>query len=129
MVLKGKILKILDSKRVIVNLGIDDEVKKEMKFFIYELGEEIRDPDTNEVIERLEIVKHRLRVVHIQEKFSIMRSNEYTTPFIAKLFAPTPSQQIREIKPFLLKDQTDEKDGSILKKAIKIGDLVREDVN
>ena len=34
--LKGKIIKIFDNKRLIINLGIKQGVKKDMKFFIYD---------------------------------------------------------------------------------------------
>ena len=123
MVLNGRLIKILDSKRVIVDIGFKDGINKDMKFFIYEEGEDIIDPITGEFIDKLEIVKHRLKVSHIQEKFSIMRSDEYIIPTnIEKLLIP--QTRIREIRPFILK----EKERSNSKRAIKVGDLVREDI-
>lgn len=130
MVLKGKILTILDKNRLIVDIGFNQDIKKDMRFFVYELGDEIRDPLTNELIDRLEIIKHRLKVIHIQEKFSIMRSNEYLAPTTLSILAASRNESpIRKLKPFLLIENIDTNDETHQKKAIKIGDLVREDVN
>lgn len=129
MVLKGKIIRILDKKRVIVDIGFNQNIRKEMKFFVYDLGDEIRDPQTNELIDRLEIVKHRLKVTHIQEKFSIMRSNEYTLPPTIVNLMKRPDIQQREIKPFILKENLDPNDDNGRKKAIGVGDFVREDIS
>lgn len=129
MVLKGKIIKILDKKRIIVDIGFNQNIKKDMKFFIYDEGDEVRDPQTNEFIDRLEIVKHRLKVSHIQEKFSIMRSNEYVVPSSIANFMIRPDLQPREIRPFTLKEKLDPNDENGRKKAIGVGDLVREDIS
>ena len=75
----GKIAKIQDKYRVIINKGAEDGVTKNMKFYAYEEGEEIIDPDTNNIIEREEILKAHLNVIHVQEKIS------------------TPIRKIREI--------------------------------
>ena len=42
-------------------------------------GEEIIDPDTNNIIEREEILKAHLNVIHVQEKISILESDEIET--------------------------------------------------
>ncbi|MDD4111181.1 MAG: hypothetical protein PHS54_06540 [Clostridia bacterium] len=75
----GKIAKIQDKYRVIINKGASDGVTKNMKFYVYEEGEEIIDPDTKEIIENEEIVKAYLKVIHIQEKIAILESDETET--------------------------------------------------
>lgn len=74
----GKVVRILDDKKVIVDLGSDDKVKEGMKFVIYEQSEEIFDPDTGDSLGIIDIIKHRLKVVNVMEKMSIMESDEYT---------------------------------------------------
>jgi hypothetical protein len=126
-VLKGKVIKILDNFRVVVDIGYDQGITKDMKFFIYEYGDEIRDPTTNEIIDRIERIKHRIKVIHIQEKFSIMRSDEYYRPF-SKFFLFPGSSAAYDILP-LTTDINSIKSPQKVSKLIKIGDLVRQDVN
>lgn len=126
--LRGKVLKILDPYRVVVDIGYEMGIKKDMKFIIYELGEEIRDPDTCKVIDRLEIVKHSIKVSQIQEKFSVMKSDEYENePSIAVMLSMYSLSQ-RKIIPLSTEEvppKSSEKDY----KKIKVGDLVRQDVS
>ncbi len=123
-VLHGKVIKILDEFRVVVDIGHKDGIKKDMKFFIYEYGEEIHDPITNEIIDKIEIVKHHIKVTHIQEKFSIMRSDEYEEPYIiGSVFAKT--FQLRTI-PFSTETKP-LKSSPEGYKIVKVGDLVRQD--
>lgn len=75
----GKIAKIQDKYRVIINKGAEDGVTKNMKFYAYEEGEEIIDPDTKDVIEKEEILKSYLKVIHVQEKIAILESDETET--------------------------------------------------
>jgi hypothetical protein len=127
MVLKGKIIKILDNTRVIVDLGFEDGIKQSMKFFVYSEGEEIKNPETNEVLGKIELVKHRLKVVHIQETFSIMASDQYRT---ARSFFSTFSLLMGdegdiEQVPFKLEKTVETKSEDLI---IRVGDLVRQDV-
>lgn len=77
--IKGKIAKIQDKYRVIITIGAEQGVTKNMKFYAYELGDEIIDPDTREVIETEEIVKAHLKVIHVQDKIAILESDETET--------------------------------------------------
>jgi hypothetical protein len=72
----AKIAKIQDKYRVIINKGIKHGIKKGMKFYVYEEGEDVFDPDTNEFIEKEEIVKAYMKVLHVQESISILESDE-----------------------------------------------------
>lgn len=124
MVLKGKLIKILDEKRVIVDIGYEDGMKKDMKFIIYSEGEEILDPRTNKHLGKMEIVKHKIKAVHVQEKISIMESDIWVRTTFDSLFAhPSFSRQ----KAFLLKDEVKSSEDEDL--TIKVNDLVREDVS
>lgn len=75
----AKIAKIQDKYRVIINKGAEHGVTRNMKFYAYEEGEEITDPDTKEVIEKEEILKAYLKVIHVQDKISILESDETET--------------------------------------------------
>jgi hypothetical protein len=72
----AKVVNIQDKFTVVINAGSERDVKVGMKFLIVGLGDLITDPDTNEEIERLELVRGRAEVVHVQEKLSTLRSVE-----------------------------------------------------
>ncbi|VVB85980.1 Uncharacterised protein [uncultured archaeon] len=122
-VLKGKIIKILDNKRVIVNLGYKDNVMKDMRFIVYAEGENIKDPDTNESLGKREIVKHKIKATHIQENFSIMESDVWVKKTLDWLFDASHNSQM----DLLLKEKVKTVEDVDL--AVKVGDLVRQDVS
>lgn len=66
----GKVVKVIDEYKVVINKGINDGVKMGHRFLIYRLGDEIIDPDTNENLGRLEIVSGEAKPDHIQERFT-----------------------------------------------------------
>jgi hypothetical protein len=73
----AKIVMIQDKYTVVINAGSEKNVKVGAKFLIVGLGEIIIDPDTNEELERLEIVRGRAQVAHVQEKIATLSSSEY----------------------------------------------------
>ena len=75
----GKIAKIQDKYRIIINKGRLDGVKPGMKFYVYDEGEEIIDPDTEQFIEKEEIRKGYLKTIHVQDNISILQSDEKET--------------------------------------------------
>lgn len=118
LVLKGKIINILDNKRVIVNLGYTNGVTKEMRFIIYAEGEDIKDPETNKSLGKREILKHRIKPTHIQENFSIMESNVWVKKGLDWISENTSQADL------LLKEGVKKVDNIDL--AVKVGDLVRQ---
>ena len=46
--IKGKVAAIKGDYAIIINKGYEDGVEEDMRFLIYEEGDEIKDPDTNE---------------------------------------------------------------------------------
>lgn len=68
---RGKIVKILSDKALVINLGTKDDVTLSDTVHIIHTGEEIQDPDNGEEsLGSLEYVKAVLRVTHTQEKLS-----------------------------------------------------------
>ena len=58
------------------NKGANDGLEQGKEFFIIELGEVIVDPDTNEELEQLHIVKGSARIETIQERIATLRTSE-----------------------------------------------------
>jgi len=122
----GKVLHVTDrgydDYEVVINKGENDGISPNDQFLIYEIGEELFDPDTGEHLGKLEIVKGIAKPKHIQEKITTLISAEYQQPirkrFVTRSaffqpFAPCEDEIIEsppEIVPF---------------KGVKVGDLVK----
>ena len=73
----SRVVKTLDQDKVVMNKGGNDGVKVGQKFVVVGLGDVIVDPDTNEELERLEIVRGHIIVTHVQPKVATLKSYEY----------------------------------------------------
>ena len=76
MVIEGKIAKIVDPVTVVINRGSESGVEKGMRFIIYQKGDEIFDPDTNESLGFFEHIKAKVKVIQVSERFSTARNAE-----------------------------------------------------
>lgn len=70
--LRGKIIRILDDQRLIINVGLQHGVQIGDRFYIYESGEEIIDPESGESLGQMELVKAEVEVIHVQEKIAFV---------------------------------------------------------
>ena len=73
-----RIASIQDDYRVVLNAGSEDGISEDMEFVIFTPGEEIFDPETDESLGHLELVKGRVEVVHVQASMSIGRSSQFS---------------------------------------------------
>ena len=76
----AKIVKIVDEYKFVINRGSSDNVKLGANFLVFRLGDNVIDPLTNEDLGKLEEVRGRARVIHVQERMSTLESTE--TKFI-----------------------------------------------
>lgn len=73
-----KIVKILDEYNVIINAGTSNGVLVGNEFQILDKkGSPVIDPDTNEEIGYLDLVKATVQVTEVQEKMCVCTSPEY----------------------------------------------------
>ena len=124
--IEGKVAKIMDEYTVVINRGSEHRVEEDMRFVIYELGEEIKDPENDKSLGKFEHVKAKVEVVNVQEKFSTAKTYEthtMTMPAIQAL-ALVRGQTMRNELPL------DEETRAGLQKRpiiyVKKGDLVRQ---
>jgi len=68
------VARVIDDFTVVINRGSDDGVISGQQFLIYGIGEEITDPETNEPLGQLEIVRGRGSVIHTQPKMATIKS-------------------------------------------------------
>ena len=114
----AKVVKVVDKYTVVVNAGADKGVEVGKPFLLVGLGETIVDPDTNESLGQLEIVRGRARVTHVQERISTLQSSDFEKPAdtteikkvstvgkggLATLFGPqeTITESIKPAEPIL----------------------------
>jgi hypothetical protein len=128
----GKVIKILDSYRVVINLG-KDKVQKGQKFIIYDEGEEITDPDTKTSLGKIEILKAKVEIEHVQDKFSIAVSEGRTVtkrvsmPSWQYLWASSMLPSTSEIMSEEVRDPLPLGSGDLpqIDRTIRVGDRVR----
>ncbi len=62
---------------VVINRGARDGVKIGDRFLVYREGPQINDPDTGEDLGRIELVRGRGMVTHVQDHLATIRTTEY----------------------------------------------------
>lgn len=67
-------------QQVVINKGEVNGIKLGDTYLIYQLGEEMFDPETEESLGQLEIVKGKGKVIHVQERISTIESIDRTSP-------------------------------------------------
>lgn len=72
----GKVVKIIDDYNLAINIGESDDVEIGQIYLVYAVGEELFDPDTKESLGKIEIVKGKGRVTHVQDKLATLESIE-----------------------------------------------------
>ena len=66
-----------DGFEVVINLGSVDGVQDGQRYLVYALGDELFDPETKESLGRLEVVRGRGVIIHVQDRMAILRSTEH----------------------------------------------------
>ena len=69
-----KVARIIDPTQIVLAAGETDGVREGMEFVIYDLSDTIRDPETQEDLGRIELVKGRVIADHVQDKITIART-------------------------------------------------------
>ncbi len=69
---EGKIARILDEYNVVINVGRRQGVYEGMPFVVFAMSDdEVKDPDTDKGLGRLETVKGYVTAAHVQDGLSI----------------------------------------------------------
>lgn len=73
--IEGKVAELLSERDLVINRGAAEGVEIGMRFkILHPRGNEVRDPDTNEVIGNVEWPKVEVKVVSVQEHLSVART-------------------------------------------------------
>lgn len=75
--IRGKVARVLNTREIAINIGTTHGTTVGMYFDVMDAnGEDIRDPDTNEVLGPIERPKVRVQVIHAQEKLSVATTSQ-----------------------------------------------------
>ncbi len=70
--IRGKVARILNSRELVINVGASDGVTLEMYFDVLDPNcEDVRDPDTGELLGSINRPKVRVQVVQVQDRLSV----------------------------------------------------------
>lgn len=73
--IRGKVARILNSRELAINVGSEDGVVVGMYFDVLDpKGEDITDPDTDEILGSLERPKVRVQVYRVQDRLSVAQT-------------------------------------------------------
>lgn len=75
-----KVAKVIDEYSFVINKGKDYGLKDGQRVLVYELGEDIIDPDTKDVLTQLEIVKGTGKILNCQDKIATVKSTMVSDP-------------------------------------------------
>lgn len=122
----GKVARIIDDYSCVINKGANDGLEQDGEYFIVELGEVIFDPDTNEELEQLHIVKGSGRIETLQERISTLKTSEENVIRPAVRRRKSGSDLARSLFAALNEYETIEPAVTEPKKFInlKVGDLI-----
>lgn len=71
------VVEVIDNFKIVINKGEVDGIRKGERILLYRLSDdEIIDPQTGESLGYLEIVKGTGKIIHLQEKMSIIESDQ-----------------------------------------------------
>lgn len=119
----GKIVKIIDEYKVVVNFG-SDSVNDGQLLEVYQPGQEVTDPDTGESLGTLDFIKAKLRVIAVFPKMCVCENRESRQ----KSMIMSIAQSFTYEEKIPLNVQTTDISGGYegIDRKIKVGDLVRE---
>lgn len=119
-----KVIKIIDDYKIVINGGKDDFLALDDELEIFVEGESLIDPDTKELLGRLDYIKARILIKDLFDKFSICVNSEVTTSNLADIVSGSFNRVSR--KP--LNVDSSQITGYNLKSdnIIRVGDLVRK---
>jgi membrane-bound ClpP family serine protease len=69
--IKGKVIRILDKRTVVINLGSKNRISNDSVFHILGDPEDIVDPETQETLGTVRVSKSRVRASQVFDRFTV----------------------------------------------------------
>ena len=88
--IRGKVAKILNSREIVINVGTDHGVAEGMIFNVLDpSGEDIKDPDTGEMLGSLRRTKLQVRIKAVLPKMAVAITFKKTTHHVGSVTFPS----------------------------------------
>ena len=85
--IQGKVAKVLNNREIAINLGRAKGVTVGMYFDVIDaIGQNIKDPDTGEVLGSIERPKVRVEVTYVEERLSVATTYQLREVTVGDLF-------------------------------------------
>jgi hypothetical protein len=68
------VIEIISPMQIVLNCGRANGILEDQKFIVFGLGKKLKDPETGEELEQLEILRGRGKAIHIQDKICTIES-------------------------------------------------------
>lgn len=122
-----KVVKIIDTKRIVINAGSNDGITADDRFEIIQQGDAVMDPDTNEYLGRLDYVKACIKIENLFPKMSVCCNVETSLASVVASSLLTMSQ-LESGKPMDLPVSPEDISGGYgeVDREIHVGDIVRK---
>lgn len=88
--IRGKVARVLNVREIAINIGTAKGVTVGMYFDVMDTYDEIRDPDTDEVLGSLERPKIRVKIIDVQEKLAVATTYRKERVNFDSALAPGP---------------------------------------
>ena len=76
----AKVVKVIDDYKLVMNRGEQNGIREGQRMMVYHISnEDIKDPNTGESLGFLELVKGTGRVIFVQDKISIIETDQKKT--------------------------------------------------
>ncbi|QGZ92043.1 hypothetical protein [Microcystis aeruginosa] len=76
----AKVVKVIDNYKLVMNRGEQNGIREGQRMMVYHISnEDIKDPNTGESLGFLELVKGTGRVIFVQDKISIIETDQKKT--------------------------------------------------
>lgn len=100
--IRGRIIRILDKRTVIVNLGREDGIDKTSVFRILAEPESIIDPVTGEELGKVNVIKSKVGASEVYEKFTIA-----TTRWVMTVYRTRFETSVAQMMGNLMETETE----------------------
>ena len=134
--IKGRIIRILDTKTLVINLGRENGIENNSFFYILGEPEPVSDPVTNEVLGTVNVTKAKVKASQVFDKFTIATSswtNVSVTAYgsvLSDLMGGMKTERVNEdltvatsdIKPWKAKSASPVKVGDEVEVSIEVSD-------
>lgn len=120
----AKVARILNSTDLALNKGAEDGVEEGMKFAVLsDAGQDIRDPDTGEILDSIQVAKTVVKIIHVAPRSSIGRTfrKRVSTGIFSSLGQGSTRHETLASDESRVQQELDPKEAKV-----KVGDLALE---